>query len=112
MELRSVIATFLHLLHLQYKHPRISQVHSLLCSGSLIIRIEDYGTVEMSADCCVDTDKPPQITLSHLDAVRFLLGIFPPTTNYMLTENLDAQTKLYIQSVLPLPLWWCNQDRV
>jgi len=91
---------------------KIKATYAYIPSGSLIIQIEDYGTVEMSADCCVDTDKSPQITLSHLDAVRFLLGIFPPTTNYMLTENLDAQTKLYIQSVLPLPLWWCNQDRV
>ena len=79
---------------------------------SLIIQIEGYGTVEMSADCCFDTNKLPQITLSHLDAVRFLLEIFPPTTSYILPKNLDEQTKLYLQNVLPLPLWWCNQDRV
>lgn len=91
---------------------KIKATYTLIPVGSLIIQIEGYGTVEMSADCCVDTDKLPQITLSHLDAVRFLLGILPPTTNYILPENLDAQTKLYIQSVLPLPLWWCNQDRV
>ena len=91
---------------------KIKAKYTYIPSGSLIIQIEGYGTVEISADCCVDTDKPPQITLSHLDAVRFLLGILPPTTNFIFTENLNAQTKLYIQSVLPLPLWWCNQDRV
>jgi hypothetical protein len=27
-------------------------------------------------------------------------------------ERTDEQTKLYLQCVFPLPLWWCNQDRV
>ena len=91
---------------------KIKAKYTHIPSGSLIIQIEGYGTIEMSADCCVDTNKLPQITLSHLDAVRFLLGIFPPTTSYILPESLDERSKLYLQSVLPLPLWWCNQDRV
>lgn len=44
-----------------------------------------------------------------------VVGVYPlPAiiSGELLPENLDAQTKLYIQSVLPLPLWWCNQDRV
>lgn len=91
---------------------KIKAKYTHIPAGNLIIQIVGYGTVEMSNDCCIDTNKLPQITLSHLDAVRFLLGDLPPTTSFVLPENLDAQTKLYIQSVLPLPLWWCNQDRV
>lgn len=93
------------LLQIKAKYTRIPE-------GSLVLHIQDYGTVEFSGQCCVDTDKVPQITLSQLDAIRFLLGNIPGTVGSFLPEELDDQTRLYIQNVFPLPLWWCNQDRV
>lgn len=91
---------------------KIKSKYAAIPEGSLVIRIEGYGTVELSGDGCTDTDKEPQMTLGHLDATRFLLGSMPPSANIDFPEDLDSRIKNYIQSVLPLPLWWCNQDRV
>ena len=91
---------------------KVKAKYTEIPEGSFILGIEGYGTVELSGDRCADTDKKPQMTLSQLDATRFLLGSLPFASVCELPENLDAQTRIYIQSVLPLPLWWCNQDRV
>lgn len=91
---------------------KVKAKYTEIPEGSFILGIEGYGTVELSGDSCVDTDKEPQMTLSQLDATRFLLGSLPFASVCELPEDLDVQTRIYIQSVLPLPLWWCNQDRV
>ncbi len=91
---------------------KIKSKYTYIPDGSFVLGIEGYGTVEFLADCCVDTDKEPQMTLSQTDAERFLLGSIPIYSSYKVPEKLDERTRNYIQSVFPLPLWWCNQDRV
>ena len=91
---------------------KIKSNYTSIPDGNFVLKIEGYGTVEFSGDRCVDTDKEPQMTLSQLDATRFLLGSIPFESACELPEALDTQTRVYIQSILPLPLWWCNQDRV
>lgn len=82
--------------------------------GGLVLRIEGYGTVEFAGGRCFASDKTPQLTVSHLDAVRFLLGNLPAAEVVSLADlkQLPRESRLYIQNVFPLPLWWCNQDRV
>ena len=91
---------------------KIRSKYTVIPEGSLVIEIEGYGRIELSGDKCTDTDKEPQMTLSQIEATRFILGSMPAASVCELPDDLDAQTIVYIQSVLPLPLWWCNQDRV
>lgn len=91
---------------------KIRSKYTVIPEGSLVIEIEGYGRIELSGDKCTDTDKEPQMTLSQIEATRFILGSMPAASVCELPDDLDAQTIAYIQSVLPLPLWWCNQDRV
>lgn len=110
----------------------LKATYSLIPEGSFVLRIEGYGTVEFNGAHCVDSDKEPQLSLSHLDAVRFLLGSLPAAEVIDISEQVEGfrqdsdamghagvnsagltrETLLYIQSVFPLPLWWCDQDRV
>lgn len=93
---------------------KVKSKYSIIPDCDFILRIEGYGTVEFNKNQCVDTDKIPHMELSHLDAVRLLLGSLPVEAVCDLTENaaMTAERRLYVQSVFPLPLWWCNQDRV
>ena len=91
---------------------KIKSNYTNIPDGRFVLKIEGYGTVEFFGDSCVDTDKKPQMTLNQLEATRFLLGNMPLTSVCHLPDELDINTKAYIQSLLPLPLWWCNQDRV
>ena len=91
---------------------KIRSKYTVIPEGSLVIEIEGYGRIELSGDKCTDTDKEPQMTLSQIEATRFILGSMPAASVCELPDDLDVQTIAYIQSVLPLPLWWCNQDRV
>ncbi len=91
---------------------KIKSKYTYIPDGSFVLGIEGYGVVELFADNCVDTDKAPHMTLSQTDAERFLLGSIPIYSSCKVPENLDERTRNYIQSVFPLPLWWCNQDRV
>lgn len=93
---------------------KIKAKYSIIPDGNFILKIEGYGTVEFNKDQCVDTDKTPHMELSHLDAVRFLLGSLPIEAVCDLGGSVDmtVERRMYAQSVFPLPLWWCNQDRV
>lgn len=91
---------------------KIKSKYTYIPDGNFILKIEDYGTVEFAGAKCFDSNKEPQITLSHLDAIRLLLGSAPLITESNIFDFADERTRLYLQCVFPLPLWWCNQDRV
>jgi len=91
---------------------KLKSNYTSIPEGHFVLKIEGYGTVELSGNQCTDTDKEPQMTLNQLETTVFLLGSIPFTSSFALPKNLDARTKQYLQNVLPLPLWWCNQDRV
>ncbi len=69
-----------------------------------VIGIEGYGSIllrckQQNAEC-VCTAQPAQLTLSVLDATRYLFGPLP------------SQYTACYDPILPLPLSWALQDRV
>lgn len=92
----------------------IKSKYTLIPNGRFLLGIEGYGTVELQANRCIDTNQEPHITISHLEAIRFLLGSLPTEAVISSWKNcpISDENKLYVQSILPLPLWWCDQDRV
>ena len=97
---------------------KVKSKYSLIPDGNIVLQIEEYGTVEFFGDSCVESEKEPHLIWNHLDAVRFLLGSLPASSvcgavaGNSKTETLSKENRLYVQSVFPLPLWWCNQDSV
>lgn len=79
--------------------------------GDVTVSIEGWGCLRFAGSVCARTEETPQLCLKPLDAVRLFLGSLPPE-NTADTSGLQAQSRLYMQSLFPLPLWWCNQDRV
>ncbi len=75
-------------------------------TGSVVIGIEDYGNVEIFSDGenagSKLTDKAPFVTLSKLDAHRYLFGPVLPC--------MVAKTNPFITSWLPLPFSWSVLD--
>ncbi len=93
---------------------KIKAKYTVIPETGLTLKIEGDGVFTFSGAECRETDNTPDLTLSHLAAVRFLLGSLPvqSVADIAGAEKLTREQKLYIQSVFPLPLWWCNQDRV
>jgi len=76
--------------------------------SGFVVEIEDCGRLEFCGAACRETEKTADIVLSHLDAVRFFFGCIPTISTFGVPEACRD----YVSRVLPLPLWWCDQDRV
>lgn len=76
--------------------------------GESIIEIKDWGNLLISNKYgeayCEKTDKKASFTFDRLEATRFLFGPFEP--------NTIKETDAFLSSLLPLPLSWCEMDRV
>ncbi|MBR2615832.1 MAG: GNAT family N-acetyltransferase [Clostridia bacterium] len=91
---------------------RVKAGYTHLPEGRFLCGIEDYGTLSLTEKGCEKTDEAPQLVLNRLDATRFLFGSLPVGALGLMPRELDPKTAAWVQAVLPLPLWWCNQDRV
>ena len=93
---------------------KIKAKYTAVPETELTLKVEGDGIFTFRGAECRETDNAPDLALSHLDAVRFLLGSLPAQSvaDIADADGLTQDQKLYIQSVFPLPLWWCNQDRV
>ena len=88
---------------------RVRSGLSALPEGAFTLKIADGPTLRFAARRgearCEETSLPPDLTLSALDAARYLFGPQAPWTVASVTNPLAA-------ALLPLPLSWCGQDRV
>lgn len=77
-----------------------------LPSGSVRLGIEGYGTLELTVDgdstAVRLTDKSAELTLSQLDAARYLFSHTPTL--------VAAHPSLFAAAILPLPLGWNKLD--
>ena len=73
--------------------------------GELVVEIENYGRLQLFAQNntvgCRKTEKSADVSLSHLEATRFLFGTYP-----------ERSVCDFAHPFLPLPLSWNSQDRV
>lgn len=78
-----------------------------LTKDELVLQIEDYGAVRIFVDengaGCEKTDRAPRLSLTGLEAARFLFGPLAPED--VVAQALDVNW-------FPLPLSWNGQDRV
>ena len=86
--------------------------YSPIPEGQFTLEIENYGVLAFEGKKCrlVAPEEAHEIDLklSHLDAVRFLIGALPTISVFEVPEHCRA----YVSQTFPLPLWWCGQDRV
>lgn len=79
-----------------------------LPDGELVLEIADYGKVRIFVEGkhvgCEKTDLAPRLTLTALEASRYLFGPLSP--------DYTAQTNALAENWFPLPLSWNGQDRV
>lgn len=87
---------------------KLKATYSPLPEGEFTLKIEGYGNITFRGGECALTEKEADLTLSHLDATRFLLGQMPTLSVFDVPEKCRA----YVNAAFPLPLWWCDQDRV
>ena len=77
-----------------------------LPSGSMRLGIEGYGTLELTVDgdntAVRLTDRAPEVTLSRLDAARYLFSNTP--------SLVCAHPSAFAAAILPLPLGWNKLD--
>ncbi len=81
--------------------------YSYIPEGGFVLGIEGFGNIEFSGKTCNATERKADITLTSLDAVRFLTGNIDEFRHL-----LDTRMLCYVNSVLPLPLSWCTLDRI
>ena len=84
---------------------RLKAEYTNIADGKLIIGIENYGnlllTSETNVAVCKKTECTPDITLSYMQAVNLLFGLYPQNS------ILD-----FSHHFLPLPISWTLLDRV
>ena len=87
---------------------RLKASYQPLQAGELVLNIQDYGTMRIFVNQegvgCEKSQQKPQLTLTQLEASRFIFGPLDP--GYVAKANETAE------SWFPLPLSWNGQDRV
>ena len=87
---------------------KLKASYRVLQEGELILEIADYGKVRIFVEGknvgCEKTDLAPQLTLTSLEASRFLFGPLSPGDT--------AEANPLAENWFPLPLSWNGQDRV
>lgn len=82
--------------------------HTCLPAGKLVLDIAGYGRFCLAYDgkqaTAELTQEAADVSLSQIEATRFLFGPLPP-------EFTAPNTQALANAWLPLPLSWCNQDR-
>ncbi len=82
--------------------------YTVMPKGVLTIHVKNYGGLKLCVDekgiGCERYDGKCEISLSELEATRYIFGTLPPET--VISANAVAKTWL------PLPLSWNLQDRV
>jgi hypothetical protein len=82
--------------------------HTCLPAGKLVLDIAGYGRFRLAYDgkqaTAEFTQEEADVSLSQIEATRFLFGPLPP-------ELTVPNTQALANAWLPLPLSWCNQDR-
>ena len=76
--------------------------------GESVIEIKEWGKLLIcntdDEAYCKKTDKDASMVLDRLEATRFLFGPFEP--------NTVLASDAFLSALLPLPLSWCDLDRV
>ena len=87
---------------------KLKASYQTLREGEMILKIQDYGTVRIFVDQqgtgCEASQQEPELTLTQLEASRFIFGPLAP--------DYTAKTNQSAGSWFPLPLSWNGQDRV
>lgn len=87
---------------------KLKASYQTLQAGELILTIQDYGTIRIYVDeqgaGCEATEQESQLTLTPLEAARFVFGPLAPA--------YTAETSKIAENWFPLPLSWNGQDRV
>ena len=77
--------------------------------GQFTLSIADGETIQYKDGLFKAVDNvASDLTLSNLDAMRFLFGPLPPSS----VCDIPAAIRPVVDALLPLPLWWNYQDRV